>query len=113
MAYSKLPIVSKRPHRIVVKLGTGVLTSGVGQLNEPRIAQISAQIAALRAQGTEVIVVSSGAIGLGLGVLKLERRPKETPKKQACAAIGQSRLMQVWQRGLAPHALVPAQVLLT
>jgi glutamate 5-kinase len=107
------PSASKRPRRVVVKLGTGVLTSGVGQLNEPRIAQISAQIAALRAQGTEVIVVSSGAIGLGLGALKLERRPRETPKKQACAAIGQSRLMQVWQRGLAPHGLIAAQVLLT
>lgn len=105
--------IASRPHRVVVKLGTGVLTSGIGQLNEPRIAEISAQIAALRAQGTEVIVVSSGAIGLGLGALRLERRPKETAKKQACAAIGQSLLMQVWQRGLAPHGLVAAQVLLT
>jgi glutamate 5-kinase len=113
MAYSLSPNASKNPRRIVVKLGTGVLTSGIGQLDEPRIAQICAQIAALRAQGTEVIVVSSGAIGLGLGALRLERRPKETAKKQACAAIGQSLLMQVWQRGLAPHKLIPAQVLLT
>lgn len=104
---------AKPPHRVVVKLGTGVLTSGIGQLNEPRIAEISAQIATLRTQGTEVIVVSSGAIGLGLGALELERRPKETAKKQACAAIGQSRLMQVWQRGLEPHGLIAAQVLLT
>jgi glutamate 5-kinase len=113
MAHSISPIAAKPPRRIVVKLGTGVLTSGIGQLNEPRIAEICAQIAALRAQGTEVIVVSSGAIGLGLGALRLERRPKETPKKQACAAIGQSLLMQVWQRGLATHRLIPAQVLLT
>ncbi|HVU34625.1 MAG TPA: glutamate 5-kinase [Opitutaceae bacterium] len=111
-ASTPLP-VSKRPRRVVVKLGTGVLTSGVGQLNEPRIAAISAQIAQLRAAGTEVIVVSSGAIGLGLGALQLERRPKDTAKKQACAAVGQSRLMQVWQRGLAPHRLIAAQVLLT
>jgi glutamate 5-kinase len=110
---SSLPPAATAPHRVVVKLGTGVLTSGVGQLNEARVAQISAQIAALREQGTEVIVVSSGAIGLGLGALKLSRRPKETAKKQACAAIGQSRLMEVWQRGLAPHGLVAAQVLLT
>lgn len=106
-------LIVASPHRIVVKLGTGVLTSGVGQLNEARIAAISGQIAALRARGTEVIVVSSGAIGLGLGALKLPRRPKETAKKQACAAIGQSLLMQVWQRGLAPHGLTAAQVLLT
>ncbi len=101
------------PRRVIVKLGTGVLTSGIGQLNEPRIAAICAQIAALRERGSEVIVVSSGAIGLGLGALKLERRPKETPKKQACAAVGQSRLMQVWQRGFDPHKLIAAQVLLT
>ena len=101
------------PRRIVVKLGTGVLTSGVGQLDEPRVAAMCGQSAALRAQGTEVIVVSSGAIGLGLGALQLVRRPKETAKKQACAAVGQSLLMQVWQRGLAPHGLTAAQVLLT
>lgn len=113
MASSVLPAAAKVPRRIIVKLGTGVLTSAIGQLNETRIAQICAQIAGLRAQGTEVIVVSSGAIGLGLGALKLERRPKETAKKQACAAVGQSLLMQVWQRGFAPHRLTPAQVLLT
>lgn len=105
--------VVSNPRRVVVKLGTGVLTSGVGQLNEARVAAISEQIAALRGRGTEVIVVSSGAIGLGLGALNLARRPKETAKKQACAAIGQSRLMEVWQRGLAPHRLIAAQVLLT
>jgi glutamate 5-kinase len=96
-----------------VKLGTGVLTSGVGQLNEPRIAAVCAEIAALRARGTEVIVVSSGAVGLGMGALGLERRPRELSKKQACAAIGQSRLMQTWQAGFAPHRLTVSQVLLT
>ena len=108
-----MAVAARSPRRVVVKLGTGVLTSGVGQLHEPRIAQICAQVAALRANGTEVIIVSSGAIGLGLGALKLDRRPKDTAKKQACAAVGQSLLMQVWQRGLAPHRMVPAQVLLT
>ena len=58
-------------------------------------------------------MVSSGAVGLGMGALKLERRPKELPKKQACAAIGQSRLMQTWQAGFTPHSLTVAQVLLT
>lgn len=113
MPSSLKPALVARPRRIVVKLGTGVLTSGIGQLNEPRVAQICSEIAALRAQGTEVIVVSSGAIGLGLGALKLDRRPKDTARKQACAAVGQSLLMQVWQRGLAPHKLTAAQVLLT
>jgi glutamate 5-kinase len=96
-----------------VKLGTGVLTSSVGELNEPRIGAICAQIAGLRARGTEVIVVTSGAIGLGMGRLGLSRRPRELAKKQACAAIGQSLLMQTWQRGFDPSKLTIAQVLLT
>jgi len=108
-----MPTALKKPRRIVVKIGTGVVTSGIGRIDEPRVAEICAQIANLRAQGTEVIVVSSGAIGLGLGALELTRRPKETPKKQACAAVGQSLLMRVWERGLAPHQLIAAQVLLT
>ena len=76
--------------RIVVKLGTGVLTYGVGQLDAVRIASICDQVARLRAQGLEVIVVSSGAVGLGMGSLGLAKKPKEVAKKQACAAIGQS-----------------------
>lgn len=101
------------PRRIVVKLGTGVLTSSVGELNGQRIGAICAQIAGLRTRGTEVIVVTSGAIGLGMGRLGLSKRPRELAKKQACAAIGQSLLMQTWQRGFDPCKLTIAQVLLT
>lgn len=101
------------PRRIVIKLGTGVLTSAGGELNTVRIAAVCAEIAALRARGTEVLVVSSGAVGLGMGALGLAKRPRELAKKQACAAIGQSRLMQTWQAGFAPHRLTVAQVLLT
>ncbi|HEU5081115.1 MAG TPA: glutamate 5-kinase [Opitutaceae bacterium] len=104
---------SSRPRRVVVKLGTGVLTSGIGELNTARIADVCAQLAALRASGTEVIVVSSGAVGLGMGRLKLAKKPKEVSKKQACAAVGQSLLMQTWQRGFDRHAITVAQVLLT
>ena len=104
---------SATPKRVVVKLGTGVLTTGIGQLDTARIADLAAQLAALRAAGTEVIVVSSGAVGLGMGALALAKKPKDVSKKQACAAIGQSRLMQVWQTAFAPHALTVAQVLLT
>jgi glutamate 5-kinase len=100
------------PRRVVIKLGTGVLTSGVGQLDERRIGDICAQIAGLRRRGTEVIVVTSGAIGLGMSRLGLAKRPKEVTKKQACAAIGQTLLMQTWQRGFDPHGLIAAQVLL-
>jgi glutamate 5-kinase len=98
---------------VVVKLGTGVLTSGIGQLNTGRIATLAAEVAALRASGTEVIVVSSGAVGLGMGRLGLKKKPSDVSKKQACAAIGQSLLMQTWQRGFDPHGLTAAQVLLT
>ena len=107
------PSSPKPSRRIVVKLGTGVLTSGVGRLDEARIADLAAQIAALRAGGLEVIVVSSGAIGLGLGALGLTRRPRETAKKQACAAVGQSLLMQTWRRAFQPLGVTVAQVLLT
>jgi glutamate 5-kinase len=104
---------AKKPARVIVKLGTGVLTSGVGRLDTARIRDMCSQIARLRATGTEVIVVSSGAVGLGMGRLGLSRRPPETARKQALAAVGQSLLMATWQEGFAPHAITVAQVLLT
>ncbi|MBL9204568.1 MAG: glutamate 5-kinase [Opitutaceae bacterium] len=106
------PLITQ-PRRVVVKLGTGVLTSGIGLLDTARIAAIARELADLRAQGVEVIVVSSGAVGLGMGALQLARRPKELSKKQACAAIGQSLLMQTWQSAFAPSGITVAQVLLT
>jgi glutamate 5-kinase len=112
-APSSLPASSTRPRRVVVKLGTGVITSGIGQLDTARIAALSAQLATLRTAGTEVIVVSSGAVGLGMGRLGLAKKPKEVTKKQACAAVGQGLLMQVWQDAFRPHGLTVAQVLLT
>jgi glutamate 5-kinase len=107
------PASAGRPRRVVVKLGTGVLTSGIGQLDTARISAIARDLADLRSAGTEVIVVSSGAVGLGMGALGLARRPREVSRKQACAAIGQSRLMQTWQAAFAPAGLTVAQVLLT
>jgi glutamate 5-kinase len=104
---------SSLPRRIVVKLGTGVLTHGIGQLNTERIAALADGIARLRAAGSEVIVVSSGAVGLGMGRLGLKKKPADVSKKQACAAIGQSLLMQTWQRAFDPQGLTVAQVLLT
>lgn len=107
------PVSKSSRQRTVIKLGTGVLTSGIGQLDTGRIAAVCAQIAALRAQGHDILVVSSGAVGLGMGRLGLKKRPADLTKKQACAAIGQSLLMQTWQTGFAPHGLTVAQVLLT
>jgi glutamate 5-kinase len=106
-------LTTNRPRRVVIKLGTGVLTTGIGQLDTNRIASLCAQIARLREEKCEVIVVSSGAVGLGMGRLGLTKKPKEVTKKQACAAVGQSLLMETWQRGFDPHGLTVAQVLLT
>jgi len=106
-------IVGSPPKRVVIKLGTGVLTSGIGLLDIERINAVCAQITDLRAAGTQVIVVSSGAVGLGMGLLGLKRRPRLLSQKQACAAVGQSLLMQTWQSGFEPHNSRVAQVLLT
>jgi glutamate 5-kinase len=104
----------KRPARVIVKLGTGVLTSGVGRLDTARIAShVRADRRPAGVAGTEVLVVSSGAVGLGMGRLGLARRPPQTARKQACAAVGQSLLMETWQAGFAPHGITVAQVLLT
>jgi glutamate 5-kinase len=99
--------------RVVIKLGTGVLTSGIGQLNTDRIATLCKQVAQLRANNQEVVIVSSGSIGLGMGKLKLDTRPKDLATLQACASIGQSILINTWQQGFDPADLTVAQILLT
>lgn len=103
----------EQTRRVVVKIGTGVLTQGVGQIDRARMAAIAAQVAAARAGGREVVVVSSGAIGLGMGRLGLKQRPTSLARLQACAAIGQTVLMELWEQALAPHGLPVAQLLLT
>lgn len=102
-----------KPRRVVIKLGTGVLTKGIGLLERGRIKKVCAQVAALHAAGTDVIMVSSGAVGLGMGQLGLKRRPFNLARKQACAAVGQSTLMRTWQEGFKEHGLTVGQVLLT
>ncbi len=99
--------------RIVIKLGTGILTKGIGEIDTVRIESICKQISELRNRNIEVLVVSSGAIGMGMGALKLQTRPTTLPKQQACASIGQSRLIQCWQNGLDPYGLLVGQILLT
>lgn len=99
--------------RIVIKLGTGVLTSGIGQLDTERIAELCEQINTVRQRGIEVILVSSGAVGLGMGKLELTKRPRDLASLQACAAVGQTILINNWQQGLDPYQLTAAQILLT
>lgn len=99
--------------RVVIKVGTGVLTSGIGQLDAARIEGLCLQVNTLKGRGMDVILVSSGAVGLGMGKLSLRKRPKDLASLQACAAVGQSILINTWQKGFDPHGLTVAQILLT
>lgn len=99
--------------RIVVKLGTGVLTDSRKRPDQVQFAQLVAQIAALRAAGKEVVLVTSGAVGAGMGVLGHEERPAALAERQACAAVGQSRLMAMYEALFRHYELTVGQVLLT
>jgi glutamate 5-kinase len=103
----------KNASRIVVKLGTGVLTDSRKQPDLQQIGQLAAQIAAVRAQGKQVVIVSSGAVGAGMGALGFEKRPSDLAQLQACAAVGQPRLMTLYEKLLAEAGFRVAQVLLT
>ncbi len=103
----------KQAKRVVIKLGTGVLTQGIGKLDTNRIEVLCHQVKQLRNRGIEVILVSSGAIGLGMGKLGMTTRPKELATLQACASVGQSILINIWQKCFDPHELTVAQILLT
>jgi glutamate 5-kinase len=103
----------KSAARLVVKLGTGVLTDRRKQIDPAQLGQLVAQIAALRKAGKEVVLVTSGAIGAGMGALGYEKRPTELAELQACAAVGQPTLMASYAEFFAKHGLHVAQVLLT
>ena len=99
--------------RIVVKLGTGVLTDSRKQPDLAQMEQLVAQMAEQRQAGREMVLVSSGAVGAGMGALGYEKRPAELAELQACAAVGQSRLMATYDKLFGAHGLAVAQVLLT
>jgi glutamate 5-kinase len=99
--------------RIVVKLGTGVLTDSQKQLDPAQLGQLVSQVAEQSAAGREVVLVTSGAVGAGMGALGYDKRPVEVAALQACAAVGQSRLMATYETLFATHGLAVAQVLLT
>lgn len=103
----------KDASRLVVKLGTGVLTDRRKQPDAEQMEQLVAQVAARRQAGQEVVLVTSGAVGAGMGLLGYDKRPTELDELQACAAVGQSRLMAAYERLFARFNLHVAQVLLT
>jgi glutamate 5-kinase len=99
--------------RVVVKLGTGVLTDSRKQPDLAQLEQLVAQIAGQRKAGKEIVMVTSGAVGAGMGALGYDKRPAYLAELQACAAVGQSRLMAIYEKLFAKHELNVAQVLLT
>lgn len=99
--------------KIVVKVGTGVLTRENGTLDGSSIVHLVSALADLMQQGHQVVLVSSGAVGAGVSVLGLPSYPQELSLKQACAAVGQTRLMQTYENLFNHFDVDVAQLLLT
>ncbi len=98
---------------LVVKVGTSVLSNEDDTLNLARLQQLAEEIHHVRETGRRVVVVSSGAVGAGMGLLGLSRRPQDLPHLQAAAAVGQARLIRHYDDCLAKHGYHAAQLLLT
>ena len=103
----------KDSKRIVVKVGTSTLTYENGSVNLMRIEKLSRVISDICNMGKEVVLVSSGAIGVGVGKLRLEKKPETIREKQAVAAVGQCALMHIYNKFFGEYSHVVAQVLLT
>ncbi len=98
---------------LVIKVGTRVLCDDDNALSETRLAHLASGISALHDRGYSVVLVTSGAVGVGMGVLGYSQRPTELAEKQACAAIGQIRLMQRYADLFDARGKAVAQILLT
>ena len=110
MAYARR---SFKQNRIVVKIGTSSLIYPNGAINLAGIDELAFVLAALQNQGKEIILVSSGAIGVGMNKLNLKERPVEIPQQQAVAAVGQSELMTIYNQRFQSYSQQTAQILLT
>ena len=99
--------------KIVIKIGTRVLTNEDGLLDKNRIMELSEQVVKLRLRGFSVVIVSSGSIGAGISALGLQKRPSILPELQAAAAIGQGKLIEVYNECFKKHGYHAAQLLLT
>ena len=84
--------------RIVIKLGTSTLTHGTGKLNIRRVELLCKVMSDLKNAGHEIVLVSSGAIAMGVGKMNLSRKPTDVPTKQALAAVGQCELMYIYDK---------------
>ena len=99
--------------RIVVKVGTSTLAHATGRLNIQRMERLCRVLSDLKNAGHEIILVSSGAIGMGVGKLNLPGRPADMPSKQAAAAVGQCELMYTYDKQFTEYSHTVAQLLLT
>ena len=99
--------------RIVIKVGTSTITFDNGRMNLRNIDRLARAISNLINGGKQVVLVTSGAIGVGVGVLDLDKKPREMRDKQAVAAVGQCELMNVYSRCFAEYSHVIGQILLT
>lgn len=99
--------------RIVVKVGTSTLTHKAGRINIRRVECLCRVLSDLKNAGHEMILVSSGAIGMGVGKLSLNEKPSDMPTKQAAAAVGQCELMYVYDREFSQYNHTIAQILIT
>ena len=99
--------------RIVIKVGTSTLTHGTGKLNIRRVELLCKVMSDLKNAGHELVLVSSGAIAMGVGKMNLTRKPTDIPSKQALAAIGQCELMYIYDKLFSEYHHTVAQVLLT
>jgi glutamate 5-kinase len=100
-------------HTVVVKVGTNVLAGADGRLDLGRLQGLADQVQRIRETGRKVVLVSSGAIGAGVGRLGMDRRPADLRHLQACAAVGQGFLMRAYEECLSRHGTHTAQILLT
>ena len=99
--------------RIVVKIGSSTLAHPTGRMNIRRVAELCRVLSDLKNAGHEIILVSSGAIAMGVGKLSMTSRPHDTPTKQAAASIGQCELMYTYNKEFAEYNHTVAQILLT
>lgn len=99
--------------RVVIKIGTSTLAHATGHLNIRRVEELCKTISDIKNAGHEVILVSSGAIGMGVGKLGLQERPKDIPTKQAAAAVGQCELMYIYDNLFGQFNHTVAQLLIT
>jgi glutamate 5-kinase len=99
--------------RIVIKVGSSSLTTAGGALDHARLGQLVGVIAARLSQGTQIVLVSSGAIAAGLTPLGLLRRPRDLATQQAAASVGQGALVAAYSLAFGVHNVTAGQVLLT